>query len=294
MRSNFLLQTLLPVALIAAPLAAAQAPASQVVVQRDLVYGQADGVDLKLDFVRPGEGSGPFPLVVCLHGGGWQTGNKAAYGMVLQLFAQHGYAAASVDYRLAPRYPFPAQIDDVRRAARYLREHAVDLKVDPNRVATLGDSAGGHLALLLGLSDPDDGIRVIVNLYGPSDLPRWKATPVGEAGLGMSSTKLLENVFGTSDPASAALRDASPINKIGRAKPAVLTFHGDSDPLVNMEQSLWLHEALRKAGLEEKLVVVKGGAHGFQGADLANTIRTTLEFLDAHFKAPAGAALQTR
>jgi acetyl esterase/lipase len=214
--------------------------------------------------------------------------------MVLQLFAQHGYAAVSVDYRLAPRYPFPAQIDDVRRAARYLREHAVDLKVDPNRVATLGDSAGGHLALLLGLSDPDDGIRVIVNLYGPSDLPRWKATPAGEVGLGMSSAKLLENVFGTSDPASSALRDASPINKIGKAKPAVLTFHGDSDPLVNMEQSLWLHEALRKAGFEERLVVVKGGAHGFQGADLTNTIRTTLEFLDAHLKAPASAALQTR
>lgn len=274
------LQFLLPVVLAAAQ-------ATPPVVERDLVYGQAGGADLKLDFVRPGDGAGPFPLVLCIHGGGWQSGSKSGHAMVLQLLAQNGYAAASVDYRLAPSFPFPAQLQDVRMAARYLREHAVDLKVDPTRIATLGDSAGGHLALMLGLSDPKGGIRAVVNFYGPTDLTRWQAGPEGEAALGMTSDKLLENVFGTSDRKSAILHNASPIYNVGKAKPAIFTMHGDADPVVKSEQAVWLHEALAKAAIEEKLVIVKGASHGFQGPDLENAVKLVLEFLGTHLKQSA-------
>lgn len=267
---------------------AAQGPGAPS-IEHDRVYGQAGGVDLKLDFIKP-EGAGPFPLVVCVHGGAWQSGSKSGYGVALGLLAQNGYAAASVDYRLAPRYPFPAQIEDVREAVRYLREHAAELKIDPGRVAVLGDSAGGHLALLLGLSEP--GIRAVVNLYGPADLPRWQAEPEGETHLGMSSARLLETVFGTSDRASEVLRMASPIHQIGKARPAVLTFHGEADPLVKAEQSIWLHQALRSAGLDEKLVLVKGAAHGLRGSDLASAINDVIEFLAVHVKAGVAQATQ--
>lgn len=282
----------MPLALAAIPRLAAQTAAP--VVERDIVYGQVDDVDLKLDFVRPGEGAGPFPLVICIHGGGWQSGSKSGYAMALSVFAQNGYAAASVEYRLAPTYKFPAQLQDVRRAVSYLREHAAELKLDPNRFAALGDSAGGHLALLLGLSDPKDQIRAVVNLYGPTDLLRWQATPEGEVGLGMTSATMLENVFGTSDRKSETLRAASPINIIGNTKPAVITFHGDSDPMVKPEQAIWLHNALRKAGLTEKLVIVKGATHGFQGADLESAIRGVVEFLGLHLKAATGAVPSTQ
>ncbi|MFN0171580.1 MAG: alpha/beta hydrolase fold domain-containing protein [Bryobacteraceae bacterium] len=254
-------------------------------VQRDLVYGQAGGVDLKLDFARPSEGSGPFPLVICIHGGAWRSGSKSGYAVALPLLVQHGYAAASLDYRLAPRYPFPAQIEDVRRAVRYLDQRAAGFKIDPNRLGAMGDSAGGHLALLLGLSDPNDTIRAVVNLYGPADLPRWKAGPEGEAALTMSSAKVLDTVFGTSDRASVTLRAASPIHQIGKARPAVLTLHGEADPVVKAEQAIWLHQALRTAGFQEKLVIVKGASHGLQGTDLANAIGEVTEFLAAHLKA---------
>ncbi len=279
-----ILKIFMPMALAASSVVAAQAPLAPM-FDRDVVYSQADGVDLKLDFARPGEGPGPFPLVVCIHGGGWQSGAKSGYAMAMGVLAQRGYASASIEYRLAPKYQFPAQLQDVRRAVQYLRAHAAELKVDPSRIAVIGDSAGGHLALLLGLTDPKDGIRAVINLYGPTDLPRWQATPAGEVGLGMTSAKMLENVFGTSDRTSEVLRAASPINNIGKTKPAVITFHGDADPVVKVEQGIWLHEALRKAGIEEKLVIVKGASHGFQGADLQTVIQGMVEFLGTHLKA---------
>ena len=280
------LHFLLPFVLTTVPLAAQAPPAAAF--QRDIVYGEADGAGLKLDYARPVEGAGPFPLVICIHGGAWQSGDKSGYAMAMSVLAQHGYASAAIDYRLAPRYKFPAQLQDARQAVRYLRENAAGLKLDPSRIAVLGDSAGGHLALLLGLTDAESGIRTVVNLYGPTDLPHWQATAEGEAVLGMTSSRLLENVFGTSDRSSAVLRAASPIHNIGKAKPAVLTLHGDSDQLVNSEQATWLHEALRKAGLPEKLVILKGASHGFQGAHLETAIREMVGFLGDHLVPPQG------
>jgi len=257
---------------------------SPFAIDRDLVYGQAEGVDLKLDLVRPAQSPGPLPLVVCVHGGAWQSGTKAAYGPVLQMLAMNGYAAASVEYRMAPQFKFPAQAQDVRRAVEYLRGRAAELKLNADRIAVLGDSAGGHLALFEGLTDATPGIRAVVNLYGVTDLTRWQAAPEGEKALGMNSDTLLERVFGTCDRTSKTLRTASPLYSMGKARPAILTFHGDADPLVKLEQAQWLHEALRKGGFDEKLVVVKSASHGFQGPDLDATVKATVEFLAARLK----------
>ncbi len=256
---------------------------ARAALQTDVVYGKAADVDLKLDLAQP-DGPGPFPTVICVHGGAWMSGSKSGWIPVMMLLNQNGYAAAAVDYRFAPAHQYPAQIDDVRLAVRYLRAHAAELKIDPTRLAVAGDSAGGHLALMLGLRNPEEGVRGIINLYGPSDMTRWQATPDGEKALGMESGKLLEMVFGTQDRASAELKNASPILFVAPGRPAVLTLHGDADPIVKLEQSEWLHEALRKAGVPEKLVVVKGASHGFQGADLQTAIAAVIEFLSVRLK----------
>lgn len=257
----------------------------QVTAQPDIVYGSVDGVDLKLDLARPSEGAGPFPVVLCIHGGAWMVGSKGAYTPVLQMLAGAGYAAVSIDYRLAPRYRFPAQIDDVRLATAYLRTHAAELKLDANRMAVLGDSAGGHLALLLGLTEPQGRFRAVINLYGVSDVARWLPNPESEKIEGMDAATLIEKVYGTRDRGSDVLRKASPLTYVAKGNPAVLTMHGDADPTVRLEQSQWLHEALRKNGVEEKLVVVKGAKHGFEGQDMQTCIFTVVDFLGAHLKA---------
>ncbi|MBI3735757.1 alpha/beta hydrolase, partial [Candidatus Sumerlaeota bacterium] len=119
----------------------ASTSASVVPIERDVVYGRSGETDLKLDFARPLPGEGPFPLVVCFHGGGWQQGNKESHHKTLQYLAARGYAAAAVEYRLTPKFKWPAQINDAKCAIRYLRAHARELKIDPAKVAALGDSA---------------------------------------------------------------------------------------------------------------------------------------------------------
>jgi len=130
-----------------------------VVIQKDIVYGTVDGIDLKLDLARPAKGQGPFPLIVCIHGGGWQLGDKGGYINAIRAFAKRDYVAVSVNYRLAPKHKFPAQIEDVKCAVRYLRSRAEELNINAAMVGATGDSAGGYLSLMLGLLDPKDNLE---------------------------------------------------------------------------------------------------------------------------------------
>src|SRR5262249_58353003 len=127
----------------------------------------ADAVDLILVRARLAMGDVPFPLVVCLRGGAWQIGHRSVQRPRLRLLAEHGYVVATVGYRLAAKHPFPAQIEDAQAAVRFLRAHAKDYHLDPKRVAAVGDSAGGHLALLLGLMDGPAKVQAVVNYFGP-------------------------------------------------------------------------------------------------------------------------------
>jgi acetyl esterase/lipase len=268
--------------------------AQDVPIQKDIVYGKAGGEELKLDMARPAKRDGPFPLVVCLHGGAWQIGHRSDQHARLRLLANHGYVAASVGYRLAPKHPFPAQIEDARCAVRFLRAHARDYKIDPKRVAAAGDSAGGHLALLLGLMDAEDGpsskVQGVVNYFGPTDLRTWSATAQGDALLkvavrGKDSNSLLKDFLGTADRKAAVMAKASPITYVDAKDPPVLTFQGTADPLVQAEQAKELHAALKKAGVVEKLVLLEGVSHGWGGKDKERTDRLMLEFLDKHLRA---------
>ncbi len=269
----------------------APARAQDVPIRKDIVYGKAGGEELKLDLARPAKGEGPFPLVVCLHGGAWQIGHRSSQHPRLRLLAQHGYAAAAVGYRLAPKHPWPAQIEDARAAVRFLQAHAKGYNIDPNGIAAVGDSAGGHLALLLGLMDGPEKVRAVVNYFGPTDLRTWSATPQGDALLkaavnGRDSNGLLKDLLGTNDRKAAVVAKASPITYVDAKDPPVLTFQGTADPLVPAEQAKALHEALKKAGVDEKLVLLEGASHGWGGKQKERTDRLMLEFLDRVMRGP--------
>ena len=175
--------------------------------RRDVEFSNPNGEHLTLDLSRPKSTEGLSPSVVCIHGGGWAKGNKAPWDAFCRTLARHGYTAVSVSYRLAPKYRFPAQLDDARAAVRWLRENADRLKVDPKRIGTIGDSAGGHLAMMLGTTGDEadfdtiehadlsqtarqgkeamprisSRVQCVVDFYGPSDLTRTdKVLPVVE------------------------------------------------------------------------------------------------------------------
>jgi acetyl esterase/lipase len=275
--------------------------APEVVIEKDIVYGHSDGVDLKLDLAKPPSGQGPFPALVCIHGGAWQMGEKSAYEPVIRQLASYGYVAAAVEYRLAPAHKWPAQIEDVKCAVRYLRAHAKDLNIDPAKMGAVGDSAGGHLSLLLGLMDPKDGlegtggnpeqsskVQAVANFYGPTDLRVWRLTPEADAELkksgGKDSNTWLVDLLGTSDRAAPVMAQMSPITYVDAGDSPIITFHGTADPLVPIEQAKLLHAALEKAGVTQKLVPMEGAGHGFDPLTLASALQQGLQFFDVHLK----------
>jgi acetyl esterase/lipase len=141
-----------------APARAADAP-GDVQFRADVVYGKAGDVELKLDLSRPKTDAKNLPCVVVVHGGGWAGGDKRQHDDITWEFARRGYVSATVGYRLAPAHPFPAQVQDVKCAVRYLRAHADKYGLDPNRIGAVGFSAGAHLSMMLGTIDKDRSRR---------------------------------------------------------------------------------------------------------------------------------------
>ena len=237
------------------------------VVEKGIVYASLDGGDLQLDFVRPA-GEGPFPLLVLIHGGGWRLGSKTEYAQGQLGFAKIGFATAAVQYRFAPQHKYPAQKQDVQSAIEFLVANKSTYRIDPNRVALMGGSAGGHLALVVGLpATKGYTVRGIINVCGPTDLTTFHSTAAGDAALTSfvkrDSAGLLEDLLGTADRQAAIYREASPVSLVRKDGPPVLTLHGDNDDLVPIEQAEALHAVLKSAGVKETLVRCPGGGHDF-------------------------------
>jgi acetyl esterase/lipase len=148
---------------------------------REVVYRVVDDLELKMDVATP-EGPGPFPVVVCLHGGGWSMGNKRSFHPIIRGLAERGFVAATVQYRLAPAARHPAQVEDAVAAVRFLRDHAVQWKIHPDQVALMGASAGAHLALLAGLPESGRklGINAVISISAPTDLRDWRMSESAE------------------------------------------------------------------------------------------------------------------
>lgn len=242
--------------------------AAEPIYRADIVTGKAGTRDLHLDLCFPGEGKGPFPLLVWIHGGGWHGGNRADYRDQMRGFANAGYASASLEYRFPPEARWPAQLDDLKLGLRYLRDAAPSLSLDLQRVAVLGGSAGGHLALMVGFDPaPIAGIpiRAIVNISGPTQLGLFTADPRGNAQLkaasGMDSRQLVADLVGNDDRSAAVYAEASPLTWIRTGVPPVLTLHGTEDLIVPLSQAEALHAALRRLKADETLILGAGGGH---------------------------------
>ena len=280
----------IPVALLGLILAATVAKGDEPpATSYDIVYAKAGGVDLRLDLARPASGSGPFPAVVVIHGGGWRGGSKGSNRALLAEFAKRGYVAISPQYRFCPKETFPAQVHDVKAAVRWLRSRKDEYKVDADHVGAVGFSAGGHLSLMLGVTGPEDGlegdapagspgtrVQAVVNYFGPADL--------GAADIPDASKPLVKDFVGN---APDAMAKASPITYIGPGDAPILTFQGTKDPLVPFSQAERLTEAMAKAGVAGRTELLLGAGHGWSGKDLDHTMEGTYAFFDRYLKPAA-------
>ncbi len=242
----------------------------------DLVYAEHDGQKLRLDLAVPLSPARP-PLVMYVHGGGWHGGSRKEGLPWLADLTRAGFAAASVDYRLAPRYRWPAQLEDLRAACRWLRNHAGRGEYDSQRLAVIGWSAGGHLACMLALADPPADVsgamrvRAAAALSPLTDLTAayWDHVPSGAARL-----------LGSSRTAAALrYRQASPITYVDRDDPPLLLLHGLADPVSPADQSLRLVRRAREVGGHAELLAVPGQRHRWFGWRLSFARRQVRGFL---------------
>jgi acetyl esterase/lipase len=259
-------------------------------VERDVVFAETGKAKLKLDLALP-EGDGPFPVVLCIHGGGWVSGDRRQLSQTIEALARQGFAAVTCDYRLAPTDHFPAQVEDCKAAVRFLRANAGKYGLDPDRIGAVGFASGGHLACLLGVTGKEDGLegnggnadqssrlQAVVSFFGPTDLTRRDWTHDTE------TKNLLPFLGGTLAEKPELYRKASPAQYACKDAPPFLFLHGDSDPVVPLRQSELLARKLEEAGGWARVSVVEGEGHGWHGEKLRNSIADMILFFNEHLK----------
>jgi len=263
-------------------------PPPTLTLKRDVNYATVDGQSLSMDVVTPNVGKGPFPAVLCIHGGGWSSGHKKDMVGCAYMLGQLGFVTTSIDYRLAPQAHFPAQVEDAKAAVRYMRSHAKELDIDPNRIGVVGSSAGGHLALFLGTTDklPSDtsqsrvssAVAAVVSLAGPTSL---------SLPLPPDSEKIVERFIGKSRTENPELFEkASPAHYLTATAAPILMIHGSKDELVPYNQATTMLAACRKTGVEAELITIADGGHGGGGnqAEWDASILKMADFLKKQLK----------
>lgn len=266
--------------------------AGEVELIKDVIFGKGGDKDLKLDIYRPKEKAGkPMPALIYMHPGGWENGDKGGdAGKVfrnryLDDMAARGYFGVTINYRLSTESRFPAQIEDCKCAVRFLRAKAKEYNIDTDHIGAIGGSAGGHLSALLGTTGNvkefegkggwegySSKVQAVYDGCGPVDLYKWKnQNPTGA---------MLSNLFGgLSGKYKEAMDSASPIKHISKDTPPFLIVHGDKDEVVSVKQSQAFADALKAAGVEVNLIIVKGGPHG-AGVDM----KIIEDFFDKYLK----------
>lgn len=235
---------------------------------RDIEYGRADGVSLKLDVSTPA-GEGPFPVAILIHGGGWSSGSKSGSDKPgngaditpwFAAFSAGQFVWFSIDYRLAPAHRWPAGYEDVLTAIRWVKAHAADYRGDPSRVVLVGHSSGGHLACLAGvLADESTRVQAVVSFAPVTDL----VTDTRNRGGASTSLQALFGIAKELTPETEKrLREVSPSEHVRGGLPPFLILHGDADKTVPIAMSRAFQEKLRAAGNTCDLIVLPGAPHG--------------------------------
>ena len=270
-----------------------------------LTYGMPPGYrELGIDVYVPSERSGPVPCVIWIHGGAWLTGHRGYFpdlwphDIVLSTLIERGYAVATIDYRHAREASFPAQLHDAKAAVRYLRHFADEFGIDENRIAAWGESAGGHLAALLGLVDgrpdlegtigvpgADSGVAAVVDWYGVSDvttMPKLgEAFAQDGADPGAPTEEPIDIALSGVVDRIAAEFDFSPVNHASIVAPPFLIAHGEDDGLVPFSQGEQLRDRLLAVGAPVIFRAVPGADHVWIGVDMQPLVTEAVDFLDS-------------
>jgi acetyl esterase/lipase len=243
-------------------------------VFKNIEYKNIDHISLQLDIYRKRDLKQPAPLLVFIHGGGWRTGKREDYLPYLVDFAKHGYVTATVSYRLIKEGLFPAAVQDVKCAIKWLKSYSSAYMFDPDKIIVIGGSAGGHLAMMVGYSSDvselesecgslefDSKVQGIVNIYGPMDLTTEYAKGTSQAQ---------DFIGGTFEEYADKYRLASPITHITKDDPPTLIFHGTIDELVPIGQSDRLNDILQNKGIPVEYHRLKGWPHSMDVAKKVN------------------------
>jgi acetyl esterase/lipase len=270
----------------------------------DLSYASLSPAQ-KLDIYLPETGDGPFPVIVHIHGGAFLGGDKRDPQVqpVLGVLG-HGYAVASINYRLSGEAIFPAQIQDVKAAIRWLRANARRYRLNPDKVAAWGASAGGHLAALAGTSGgvealedralgsplQSSGVQAVVDWFGPINFlamdRQFRASGIGRADHDAPDSPESRLLGKPITEAPGLVRDASPATYITPDDPPFLIQHGTRDPLVPTEQSVLFAQDLRKALGPGKVMLdlIEGAGHGGREFSSPENLKKVIGFLDRTLK----------
>ncbi|MEM7144634.1 MAG: alpha/beta hydrolase [Verrucomicrobiota bacterium] len=262
-----------------------------VTVTRDITYATPNDTPLLLDLYLPEQKPvDPIPVVVWVHGGGWKNGSKDKTQAAF--LAQHGFAVASINYRLTDAGQWPDQINDCYAAVRFLRDNADKYHLNPNHIGAWGSSAGGHLVALMGTrpypeeESTSSRVQAVCDWFGPSELLTMPYNVVGDGRTvedvaQSNGAKLLGNtVYKVPDLA----KDASALDHVSADDPPFLIMHGSADPGVPVVQSEKLHDALKNAGVDSTLIVLDGAGHGGEHFKTDDTKQTVLTFFQEHLQ----------
>jgi len=281
-------------------------------VHDSLAYSWPNGYRaVELDLFVPSNRTGPVPCVVWIHGGGWLFGSRQVLpyewpaGSLFTACIEAGIAVAAIEYRHSREASFPAQLHDAKAAVRYVRQFGPALGIDPDRIAVWGESAGGHLAALVGLvtdpalegreglTGPSSAVSAVVDFYGIADVdtmpnfldnfPQEWRDELERTGQGAPAEPIDVLLADSPWPRDEARRLVSPVHHVAADSVPLLLIHGETDRIVPVSQSAELHDALTAAGASSQLVRVPGADHVFSGTDPMPQIAAGVEFLAQHF-----------
>jgi acetyl esterase/lipase len=300
--------------------AVAWAPAAEnpFTRQEDVIYGRKFGTALTMDIFKPKTGANGAAIIWVVSGGFFSS-HEAVNPIIVRPFLAHGYTVFAVVHGSQPRYQIPEIIADMKRGARFIRQHAKEYGIDPNRIGVTGASAGGHLSLMLGMAgdkgnpdakDPVDRessrVQAVACFFPPTDFLNYGG-PGKEFIHATDHDKRFRASFDyreldkqtmvweritDADKLRKITREISPIYYITPDDPPTLIIHGDKDNLVPLQQSETFIAKLKAAGVEGKLVVKKGGGHGWP--DILSDVNQLVDWFDQHLKATAATAQKAR
>jgi acetyl esterase/lipase len=249
----------------------------------DVVYTRVNGWDGRMDIYFNPASEQPTPAVIHIHGGGWNHGTKESQTGFGSWF-KAGFAVINVEYRLVQVAPAPAAIEDVRCALTYVKTHAKELNINPDKIVIDGNSAGAHLALMAGLlendrrfdthcpSNIDMRVAAIISNYAPTDF--------SGNNIDAKKWKSLANWLGDKVDDKSFREAVSPLSYVKKTSPPVFIVHGNADPIIPYQQSVALHEKLDQSGVYNVFITVDGGGHGgFDKEKKTEISRALKEFL---------------